>query len=586
VATYDTVIKGGTIVDGTRLPRYRADIGITDGRIAKIGRIAADEGVKVLDASGHIVAPGFVDVHTHFDGQIFWDPYCTTSGWHGVTSVVVGNCGFGFAPVAPEGRDRAMLMMSRNEQIPFASLKAGMPWDWVTYPEFLDSLDRTPKGVNVLSLLPISPLMVWVMGLDDAKSGRPPTEAETLEMQRLLREGMDAGGCGWSAQRGGEKSLQADYDGTPFPTDVMGDQLCLDLASVLQDYDYGTIQVTPLLNFAEYDGPEAMLEALGEGQGFSERLAEASGKTVIHNVIVPTPFNIDLQRKHMKELADAHARGNRVIAQSGGFAYEIWTEFTLENNNMFDMSDVWRNTLIGSKDDQLARLRDPETRAALVADSEKAALGRGWDTLTISRVDDLPGYEGLVGRSLVDVAAERGVSPVEVAIDLSAETEFGIEFETAHRFTTDDATIDAVAELLHSPHVLPAASDGGAHTKMQVGGKFGTEILIWLVRDTERLSLEEAHWHLSYLSAQSAGFRDRGFLREGAPADILVYDLDNMKIVPEGSFDKVYDVPADEWRRVQKVEGIRYTIVNGEVTFEDGEPTNATPGRLVRFGKG
>src|SRR3954471_2634637 len=170
MSSYDIVIKNGLIFDGTRTPRYRGDIGIRDGVIAATGHIPAEQGRRVIDADGLHVAPGFIDLHTHYDAQLFWDPYCTLSGWHGVTSAVIGNCGFGFAPVAPEMRERAMLSMTRVEAIPLASMQAGMPWDWVTYPEFLASLDRLPKGVNVLPYVPLGPLLVWVMGLEAAKS--------------------------------------------------------------------------------------------------------------------------------------------------------------------------------------------------------------------------------------------------------------------------------------------------------------------------------------------------------------------------------------------------------------------------------
>src|SRR5437762_4610624 len=212
VAEYDTLIKGGTVVDGTRVPRYRGDVAVKDGRIVQLGGRITGSAKQVLDASGLIVAPGFVDLHTHYDGQIQWDPYCTISGWHGVTSVAMGNCGFGFAPVRPEERDRAMLTMTRTEAIPFESMKLGMLWDWVTFPEFLDSLDRIPKGVNCLSYVPLAPLMIWTMGLEAAKH-RPATEKERREMQRLLNEAMDAGACGFSTQRFGEHSVQADYGG-------------------------------------------------------------------------------------------------------------------------------------------------------------------------------------------------------------------------------------------------------------------------------------------------------------------------------------------------------------------------------------
>ncbi|MDH3642651.1 MAG: amidohydrolase family protein, partial [Gammaproteobacteria bacterium] len=187
MATYDTVIKNGTIIDGLRTPRFRGDLGIVDGRVHSIGRIPASEGRNVIDAEGLIVAPGFVDLHTHYDSQVFWDPYCTISGWHGVTSVVIGNCGFGFAPVKEQDQDRAMLTMSRNEAVPLESMREGMPWDWESYPQFLDSIERTPKGVNMLSYMPLNPLMMYVMGVEAAKE-RPANESEMAEMRRLMLE--------------------------------------------------------------------------------------------------------------------------------------------------------------------------------------------------------------------------------------------------------------------------------------------------------------------------------------------------------------------------------------------------------------
>ncbi|HIF10065.1 MAG TPA: hypothetical protein EYQ81_09620, partial [Sneathiellales bacterium] len=220
MALFDTIIKGGTIVEGTGLPRFIGDIGIKDGHIAKIGKLDAQDADEVLNAEGLIVAPGFVDLHTHYDAQLHWDPYCTISGWHGVTSVAVGNCGFGFAPARPEMRERLFLMMTRTEQIPYDSMVEGigLDWDWESLPEWMDHLERQPKGVNILNYVPLNPLMIYVMGLERAKSGEPATKEEQAEMMRLVDEAMDAGMMGIAAQRLGDKTVQADYDGTPMPT--------------------------------------------------------------------------------------------------------------------------------------------------------------------------------------------------------------------------------------------------------------------------------------------------------------------------------------------------------------------------------
>ncbi|MGH7805977.1 MAG: amidohydrolase family protein, partial [Candidatus Binatia bacterium] len=215
MAEFDTVIRGGTIVDGTRVPRYRGDLGIKDGKIAKIGKIAASDGKQCLDAAGLIVAPGAIDLHTHYDAQIHWDPYCTIGSWHGVTSVTIGNCGFGFAPVHNKDADRAMLTLARNESIPLESMKAVMDFSWETFPEWMDHLDRLPLGVNLSHLVPVSPLVAYVMGGFDQAKERHPNEAEMKRVLALFHEAMDAGAVGWSAQRlRGVASGQRDYDGT------------------------------------------------------------------------------------------------------------------------------------------------------------------------------------------------------------------------------------------------------------------------------------------------------------------------------------------------------------------------------------
>ena len=236
MAQYDTVIKNGTIIDGTGLPRFRGDIAIHGGRIAKIGKIDDTEGAEVIDATGLIVAPGFVDLHTHYDAQVHWDPYCTISGWHGVTSVAIGNCGFGFAPATPDKRERLLQMMTRTEQIPYESMVEGMglDWEWETLPEWMDHLEKLPKGVNLLNYVPLNPLLVHVLGLEGAKSGREPTADEMGELKRLINEAMDAGMMGWSCQRLGAHSIQADFDGTPMPTDMVSPETLYACADVLQ----------------------------------------------------------------------------------------------------------------------------------------------------------------------------------------------------------------------------------------------------------------------------------------------------------------------------------------------------------------
>jgi N-acyl-D-aspartate/D-glutamate deacylase len=573
MATYDIIIQGGTVVDGTRTPRYAADVGIKDGKIAKIERggcLNASDAKTVLDAHGLYVVPGFVDLHTHYDAQINWDPYCTLSGWHGVTSIVVGNCGFGFAPVKPELRDRAMLTMSRVEAIPFESMKAGMKWEWVTFPEWLDFLARTPKGVNVLSYVPIAPIMIWVMGLDAAKS-RPATEKERQEMQRLLDESMNAGGCGFSCQRLGNGfiSVQRDYDGTPMVTDTMAEEDLLAFAEVLGRRKEGFIQLTQASEDFKAD------------MRLYERLAEISGRPVLFNATAVRDDRPALHRRTLRHIEDANRRGLRIYNQTAtirqGFV------FTFEDWNLFDGSDVWREVTLGTPAERLQKMQNPALRQALVADYESGHTPIVTGSIKDFRVESVGNakFQKYVGKTVEEIARMENKHPMDAMLDLAIADNLKTEFETPARNVREDYA----AELMASEYSIPGTSDGGAHTKFVTLGAYPTDLLTWMVRDAGFMSLEEAHYRLSAMPAKCAGFQDRGVLREGAPADIVVYDLENLKMVPEKPMI-VHDFPAGEWRRVQYAEGYRWIMVNGEVTFEEGRCTGATPGKLLRHGRG
>ena len=362
---FDWVIKDGTIVDGRRMPRFRGDLGIKDGVVAAVGQVDASAAERVIDASGHVVAPGFVDLHTHYDAQIFWDPWCTISGWHGVTSVAIGNCGFGFAPVAPELRERSMLSMTRNEAISLDAMRAGMPWDWVTFPEYLDSLERIPKAVNLLPFTPLNPLMVWVMGLERAKAGELPTAAETAEMCRLLEEAMDAGACGFSMQRlepKGGGDLQNDFDGTPMVTDVMHHETCLDFARVLGRRNEGFIQMTLFSSDRARDLREF------------EELAEVSGRPVLFNNLVMVNDHPEVHRGDMAWLDSCHERGLRVYPQA--ITNDPGFNFTLrENFTQFDNYQVWRDCMIGTPEERLEKFKDPAVREVLREHTDFSGIG-------------------------------------------------------------------------------------------------------------------------------------------------------------------------------------------------------------------
>ena len=569
---FDTLIQGGTIVDGTRTPRFVGDVGLKDGKIAQIDREGAlnpSDAAKTLDAHGLVVAPGFIDLHTHYDAQLNWDPYCTLSGWHGVTSIVIGNCGFGFAPVAPENRDRAMLTMSRVEAIPYESMKAGIKWEWETFPEWLDFLDRTPKGINMLSYVPIAPIMIWVMGMENAKS-RPATPAERAEMCRILEESLDAGGCGYSAQRlgNGFVSVQRDYDGTPMVTDTMADEDMLALGAVLAKRGHGFIQLTQASEDFKAD------------MAFYDKLAEVSGRPILFNATAVRDDRPSLHRRIVRWIEETNKKGRHIYNQTATMRQGFY--FNFGEWNLFDGSDVWREVTMGTPAERLEKFKNPALRAALCAEYDSGHTPVVTGSIKDFRIESVenPALKKFEGKTVEECARMENKHPMEMMLDIAVADDLKSEFETPAR----NVRQDHAAELMSSEYSIPGVSDGGAHTKFVTIGAYPTDMISWMVRDAGFMSLEEAHYRLSALPARCAGFENRGILREGAPADMVVYDLDTLKITPEKP-KIVHDFPAGEWRRVQYADGYRWIMVNGEVTFEDGECTGATPGHLLRHGR-
>ncbi|MEN8160371.1 MAG: amidohydrolase family protein [Myxococcota bacterium] len=572
MSEFDVLIRGGTVVDGTRFPAFTADVGIRDGRIAAIGRLAGASATRELDADGLVVAPGFVDLHTHYDAQIQWDPWCSISGWHGVTSVALGNCGFGFAPVHPEQRDRAMLTMSRLEAIPLASMEAGMLWDWESFPEWLDTLGRIPKGVNCLSYVPLAPLMTYVMGLENAKQ-RAATPDEMGTMLRLLGESLDVGALGWSVQRTGTSSIQCDFDGSPMVTDTMSAEDLLAFAGALGARGEGFIQLTN----ATGDLPKDL--------ALCEEVAAKSGKPVLFNVVVAVTEMPWVHKMFVDWLAACQAKGLRMFGQANSIRAPF--RLTLADWNLFDSSPAWRRVLTGTREEKLAKLADPELRQAMAAEADAGLLqtvllGGPPAGFAFEGTRNAPELDRWIGLRVEEIAKEMGVHPVEAILQLALASDLEATFLT-QSITSDDPTF--VAELLASPYVIPGVSDGGAHTKFLTAGSYTTDMLSWLVRDEKRMTLEDAHYKLSYLPARAAGFKNRGALLEGWPADVVVYDLPRLRRVPEWwDSEVVHDFPGGEWRRVQRAEGYHWTLVNGEITFEGQRCTGATPGRLLRHG--
>jgi N-acyl-D-amino-acid deacylase len=573
MASFDLVIQDGLIFDGKRNPRFRGDIGIADGVITAVGSLSARDAKRVINADGLHVAPGFIDLHTHYDSQLFWDPYCSISGWHGVTSVVIGNCGFGFAPVEPAHRERAMLTMTRNEAVPVACMEQGMPWDWVTFPEFLGSVDRTPKSVNVMALIPLTPLMMWTMGLERAKAGELPTDDEHAEMQRLLAEAMDAGARGFSAQRMGPRSIQRDYDGTPMVTDIMHDETMLALGEVMTGRTGGFIQYT-YAALGDEDvpiGPAGIGYANARVQRHVEDLAVVSEAPVIFNQLNPMPRTVDT----LRWLERCRERGLRIYGQGNTFVNGSISGNLAENPALLDFSLAWCAATTGSHEEVMRKLSEKETRDKIRADLVTTETSIGpmatW-MLRSGASEETARFDGL---RLHDIApALDCYDLVDVFCDLTLKD----ELRTVWSWTFDKVELGPIKQLIDDTYVLPGASDGGAHTKFLTAGNYGTGWIAKYVRELGWLSLEDAHWRLSGFPAFCTGFGRRGTLVEGAPADIIVYDYERLS---EGTQEVATDYPGGEWRLVTRPTGYRYVLVNGDVTIEEGQETGVHTGALL-----
>jgi N-acyl-D-amino-acid deacylase len=568
---YDLLIRNGLIIDGTRVPRFIGDIGIRDGVIEKIGASLPVEGAgRVIDAAGHIVAPGVIDPHTHYDAQVHWDPYCTNSGWHGNTTVVVGNCGFGFMPCRPADRDRYMLMMENTEQVPLQAMRKALPWTWESFPEWMAHMRALNKGVNLAAYMPLNSLMIYVMGYEAAKS-RGATAAERLQMRDLLNEAMDAGAIGFGFSHLNEFNTHKDTDGSPMPTDAMRVEDAYYLAEVLRERDEGVIQCLCELPPGHVANRDTV-----------EKLAEASGRPVLLNIITPVDAMPDYHRSLLTWLDEMEAKGLNIYGQA--FVNRSWNQLTaIEYDQWATTSPAFGIFTAAGVPQKIALAGDPAFRQRAAGEYNPATwAGAGGPLESFKLVDPkgAAGFEAHAGRLLGEIAADRGTSVVEVFLDLVAGSQCLAELRTTLATSTDPVKS---AEVLLHKRVLSGTSDGGAHIKFHSGGQYATDNIIWLSRQEGLISLEEMHYKQSYLPARVIGLDRRGALLEGYAADLFIYDLETLGYNRE-QYETVHDLPEGDWRRVARAEGVEWVIVNGEPIFHRGQCTQATPGRMLSAG--
>jgi len=550
----DLVIRGGTVIDGTGAPGVRGDVAIADGRIVEIGDGLDSGGARVLEADGHVVTPGFIDIHTHYDAQVFWDPALTPSSWHGVTSVVAGNCGFTIAPCRPEHRELIARTLHHVEDMSLPTLQAGIPWDFETFPEYLDSVERHGTVLNYTAYVGHTAIRLFVMGDDGYE--RNPTSEELAAMADVVREAVAAGAAGFASSSA--QTHQGD-GGRPVP-------------SRLADIHEMEALVTPL-------------RELGRGVG-----AFTPGERVTH------PEVYDMQKRIGRPFtwtAMLTRRGSTFAQDMAAYSAEqraagvdVWPQVTcrpltfqmnMKDPFTFNMRPMFKALMDTPIEERLAAYNDPSWRERAQAELDAAPMGAPrWNEMTIEESRD----QRLVGRSIADVAAERGTEPLDVILDISVSE----DLEPRFRSTLANDDFDTITDLLQQDGVLMGLSDAGAHVSQLCDACMPTDLLGNWVREREVLTLEHAVHKLTGEPAGVYGFSGRGELAVGNHADIAVFDPDT---IAPGPVRRIRDFPADGERLVaDRPSGMRHVLVNGTPIRVDGEADtdglSSKPGHILR----
>ncbi|MGH0032022.1 MAG: N-acyl-D-amino-acid deacylase family protein [Myxococcota bacterium] len=560
---FDLLIRGAKIVDGSGLPAYVADLAVRDGRIARIGRIR-EEAHRVVDADGLVLAPGFIDVHTHYDVQLDWDPVASPSSWHGVTTVLTGNCGFTLAPAKPDDVAWLAAMLSRVEGMSEAALVEGFRFDGGSFADFWARHDGR-LGVNAGSYVGHCAVRRFVMG--EAASERTATPDEIAAMQALVRQAMEEGALGFSSS---QLDIHNDHTGRGVPSNFAAPDEILALCEVLADFDRGAIEFIP--------------RSLAEGYDAADRqlildMYRVSGKPIELNILAPTPEHPLGWQEILDFAVEGAQQGARLHPQFTTNKLEL--HLKLSDTFAFDELPVWREVLTQPLPERMRRLGDADWRGRLRAEWESGevrAVAFDFAELRVESVRDAANA-GHVGRSVGEIAAERGVDPLDAFLDLSLSDDLDTNFVTIMNDVAKQFIAHVVKTGIESPLVMAGSSDGGAHLASFVGADYSTRLLAEWVPDV--LSLEQAVWRLSGMPASVHGLRDRGFLRVGAKADLVLFDPARLAA---GEAYLARDFPAGTERYVVDAEGYVLTAVNGQVVFEDGKHTGALPGEVLRGG--
>jgi len=554
---HDLLIKNGMLVDGTGAPARRADLAITGGKIAEIGRVA-DGATTVIDASDLVVAPGFIDPHTHYDAQICWDGAVTPSSWHGVTSVIMGNCGVGIAPCKPEAREVAMRDLVNVEAIPFDVLNMGITWDWETFPQFVAAAARRNPSLNLGFLAPLTPFRHYVMG--EASMERAATPDETVKIKALLGEAIDAGAFGFSTTI---LNQHVGFQGRPLACRNASRDELKAYANALKERGKGAIEIALTRKIAVMDDEEYEL---------LDFLLRESGQHVTFLALFDRDDIPEAVRETLRKAAPLIARGARPQTSP----LPLTRDINMRNPFSFAAFPSWNRVFVDkSKPAQAAVYADSAFRNQFREELKRPMAFGNWERINVHEVKS-PELKKLEGRSIADIAREQGKDGVDTFLDLTLQDDLDVEFTMAS-FNT---RVDRMKEILANKSVLVALGDGGAHVDMLCDAGYPTYLLGTWVRERQALTLEEGVRRLTSDPAEVFGVRDRGRLAPGLAGDVAIFDPQRIGSTNRG--ERRFDLPGGAKRMVMPSRGVEYTVVNGAVTWADGKLTGATAGQVLK----
>ena len=554
---YDLLIKNGLVVDGTGAPARRADVAVTSGKIAEIGRVT-DGAAAVIDATDLVVAPGFIDPHTHYDAQICWDGAVTPSSWHGVTSVIMGNCGVGIAPCKPKAREVAMRDLVNVEAIPFDVLNMGITWDWETFPDFMEAAARRRPSLNLGFLAPLTPFRHYVMG--EASLERAATPDETAQIKALLGEAIDAGAFGFSTTI---LNQHVGFQGRPLACRNASRDELKSYANALKERGKGAIEIALTRKIAVLDDEEYEL---------LDFLLRESGRHVTFLALFDRDDIPEAVRETLRKAAPLIARGARPQTSP----LPLTRDINMRNPFSFAAFPSWNRVFVDkSKPAQAAVYADVAFRNQFREELKQPLAFGNWARINVHEVRS-PALKALEGRSIADIAREQGKDGVDAFLDLTLQDDLDIEFTMAS-FNT---RVDRMAEILNDKSVLVALGDGGAHVDMLCDAGYPTYLLGTWVRERQALTLEEGVRRLTSDPADVFGIRDRGRLAPGLAADLVIFDAARVGSTNRG--ERRFDLPGGAKRMVMPSRGVEHTVVNGVVTWADGKLTGAAAGQVLR----